>query len=219
MEQASSEFSTGVPALAAIPQLAGNSRQGFGPVASTMRWASGWAISSSTLGLSTSLYDGDAGSRSTGKERDAECGLDYFTDRYYGSNMGRMMSPDPMGGDMTSPQSLNKYAYALNNPLTNTDPTGLYVCASGQDCSAFEKALDALRNSKNGDVARAAGAYGALGDKNGVTVGFADLSNQGEDGKVTSTLGADDKGNLQAQSNVTINTGATGASFDAAIGH
>ena len=155
----------------------------------------------------------------TGKERDTESGNDYFGARYFGSSMGRMMSPDPIGGDMTNPQSLNKYAYALNNPLRFTDPTGLYVCATGQDCSAFEKALDALRNSKNGDVARAAGAYGALGDKNGVTVGFADLSKQGEDGKVVSTLGVDDKGNLQAQSNVTINTGATGASFDAAIGH
>jgi hypothetical protein len=95
----------------------------------------------------------------------------------------------------------------------------MYVCQTGQGCSAFEKSLDGLRNSKNADVSRAAGAYGALGDKNGVTVGFADLSKQGEDGKVTSSLGTDANGNLQAQSNVTINTGATGASFDAAIGH
>ena len=124
-----------------------------------------------------------------------------------------------MGGSLLNPQSLNRYAYVLNNPLTNTDPTGMYVCATGQDCSAFEKSLDALRNSKNGDVARAAGAYGALGDKNGVTVGFADLSKQGEDGKVTSTLGTDANGNLQAQSNVTISTKASGAGFDAAIGH
>ncbi len=183
--------------------------------------------------LNQSIYDsmdyqpfgeqiaGNTGSthKFTGKERDAESGLDYFGARYFGSSMGRMMSPDPIGGDMTNPQSLNKYAYALNNPLRYTDPTGLYVCATGQDCSAFEKSLDALRNSKNGDVARAAGAYGALGDKNGVTVGFADLSKQGEDGKVTSSLGTDANGNLQAQSNVTINTGATGAAFDAAIGH
>jgi hypothetical protein len=114
---------------------------------------------------------------------------------------------------------LNKYAYVINNPLTNTDPTGLYVCATGQDCTAFEKSLDALRGSKNADVSRAAGAYGALGDANGVTVGFADLSKQGEDGKVTSSLGTDANGNLQAQSNVTINTGAKGSAFDAAIGH
>jgi RHS repeat-associated protein len=29
----------------------------------------------------------------TGKERDAESGLDYFGTRYYASNMGRWMSP------------------------------------------------------------------------------------------------------------------------------
>src|ERR1700748_1936466 len=30
--------------------------------------------------------------------------------------MGRFMSPDPLGGDLTNPQSLNRYAYVLNNP-------------------------------------------------------------------------------------------------------
>jgi RHS repeat-associated protein len=33
-------------------------------------------------------------SRFTGKERDTESGLDYFGARYYGSTMGRFMSPD-----------------------------------------------------------------------------------------------------------------------------
>lgn len=77
----------------------------------------------------------------TGKERDAESGNDYFEARYNGSSMGRMLSPDPVGGDMTNPQSLNKYAYALNNPLRFTDPTGLYVCKDGQDCSAFGQTM------------------------------------------------------------------------------
>ena len=65
----------------------------------------------------------------TGKERDTESGLDYFGARYYGSSMGRFSSPDPSGlyfADPTNPQSLNLYAYALNNPLRYTDPTGLY---------------------------------------------------------------------------------------------
>ncbi len=35
--------------------------------------------------------------RYTGKERDAESGLDYFGARYYGSSMGRFLSPDPSG--------------------------------------------------------------------------------------------------------------------------
>jgi RHS repeat-associated protein len=33
----------------------------------------------------------------TGKERDAESGLDYFGARYYSSSMGRFSSPDPLG--------------------------------------------------------------------------------------------------------------------------
>jgi RHS repeat-associated protein len=67
-------------------------------------------------------------SRNTGKERDTESGLDYFNARYYGSSMGRFMSPDPSGlfyADQTNPQSLNLYSYVRNNPLINIDPTGL----------------------------------------------------------------------------------------------
>jgi RHS repeat-associated protein len=62
---------------------------------------------------------------STGKERDAESGNDYFGARYYASTMGRFLSPDPLGGHLENPQTLNKYAYVANNPLTATDPTGL----------------------------------------------------------------------------------------------
>jgi RHS repeat-associated protein len=178
------------------------------------------------LGLQSTAVLNRVGPRSTGKERDTESGNDYFEARYYGSSMGRMLSPDPIGGDITNPQSLNKYAYALNNSLRFTDPTGLYVCKDGKDgaCTSdqdktFEKSLAGLRGSSNADVARAAAAYGAAGDANGVTVGFADLSKSGEDGNVTSSLGTDANGNLQAQSDVTINTKASGSSFDAAIGH
>ncbi|HEV2499835.1 MAG TPA: RHS repeat-associated core domain-containing protein [Terriglobia bacterium] len=38
---------------------------------------------------------------------------------------GRWLTPDLLGGDITNPQSLNRYAYALNNPTTLTDPSGL----------------------------------------------------------------------------------------------
>jgi hypothetical protein len=84
---------------------------------------------------------------------------------------------------------------------------------------AFENSLNTLRGSSNADVARAAAAYGAAGAANGVTVGFADLSKSGEDGKVISSLGVDANGNLQAQSNVTISTAASGAPYDAAVEH
>jgi RHS repeat-associated protein len=70
-------------------------------------------------------------SRYTGKERDAESGLDYFGARYYGSNMGRWMSPDWAAkpeavpySHLDNPQSLNLYGYVLNNPLSKPDFDG-----------------------------------------------------------------------------------------------
>ena len=67
----------------------------------------------------------------TGKERDNESGLDYFGARYYGSSMGRFMSPDwadkPEAvpySSLDNPQSLNLYAYVGNNPLGRVDTDG-----------------------------------------------------------------------------------------------
>jgi RHS repeat-associated protein len=69
--------------------------------------------------------------RFTGKERDAESGLDYFGARYYGSSMGRFMSPDwatkPEAvpySSLSDPQTLNLYGYMRNNPLGGTDKDG-----------------------------------------------------------------------------------------------
>jgi RHS repeat-associated protein len=67
----------------------------------------------------------------SGKERDAETGLDYFGARYYSGAQGRFMSPDwsekptPVPyADLNDPQTLNLYAYVRNNPLALTDPDG-----------------------------------------------------------------------------------------------
>lgn len=80
----------------------------------------------------------------TGKERDAESGNDYFGARYYGSNMGRFMSPDPLYLEMHrlgDPQQLNLYMYGRNNPLSITDPTGLDITCNGSRCSDYLSAL------------------------------------------------------------------------------
>jgi RHS repeat-associated protein len=68
----------------------------------------------------------------TGYQRDAEdgtaSGTDYAMARKYAYSQGRFMSADPLAGDVSNPQSLNRYSYVLNNPLSLNDPTGR-VCA------------------------------------------------------------------------------------------
>jgi RHS repeat-associated protein len=47
--------------------------------------------------------------------------------REYSNMPGRWMSPDPYAGsyDFSNPQSLNRYSYVTNNPLSMIDPLGL----------------------------------------------------------------------------------------------
>ena len=68
----------------------------------------------------------------TGKERDEDTKLLYYEARYYNSHIGRFISIDPWSGDITDPQSLNKYAYVRNNPLKYTDPSGMFNVETGE---------------------------------------------------------------------------------------
>jgi len=87
--------------LAANVLLAEKPRQGSATYSGTLHQGFGFVIYSTSLGIKGSLYDGDVRSRCTGKERDAESGLDNFGARYYASNMGRWMSPgNRVIGDM-----------------------------------------------------------------------------------------------------------------------
>ena len=75
------------------------------------------------LGLPVCSYDSGRRSRCTGKERDAETGLDFFGARYFSGAQGRFTSTDPIffQKDMLAdPQRWNLYAYAQNNPLRFT---------------------------------------------------------------------------------------------------
>ncbi|MFN9296123.1 MAG: RHS repeat-associated core domain-containing protein, partial [Acidobacteriota bacterium] len=68
----------------------------------------------------------------TGKERDAETGLDYFDARYFSGAQGRFTSPDRPQLDQHAedPQSWNLYSYVRNNPLRFIDPTGTTLTVS-----------------------------------------------------------------------------------------
>ena len=66
----------------------------------------------------------------TGQTEDTASGIYDFQQREQSANQGRWFVPDPSGltaVDITNPQSLNRYAYVGNNPLSNVDPLGLYL--------------------------------------------------------------------------------------------
>jgi RHS repeat-associated protein len=75
----------------------------------------------------------------TGLERD-HSGLDHAGYRQYSSTTGRWTTPDPYNGsyDFGDPQSLNRYSYVGNRPLTLVDPSGLQngdpIHTGGDDC-------------------------------------------------------------------------------------
>lgn len=79
-----------------------------------------------------------------GQDYDAESSSQHAQFRQYSSTLGRWMSPDPYDGsyDATNPQSLNRFTYALNSPLSSLDPSGLdesdnpcndWTCIDGGD--------------------------------------------------------------------------------------
>jgi len=98
----------------------------------------------SPYGVEIPITSGDSNRyKFTGKERDAESGLDDFGARYYASTMGRFLTPDPLAGHVSDPQTLNRYAYVRNNPLNLTDPTGLdfNLTCSGADTATCHGGL------------------------------------------------------------------------------
>jgi RHS repeat-associated protein len=72
---------------------------------------------------------------------DAETGTDHAQFRQYNSTQGHWMRPDPYYGsyDLSNPQSMNQYVYALNNPLSLIDPSGqdVTVCDNQGNCYTY----------------------------------------------------------------------------------
>jgi RHS repeat-associated protein len=174
--------------------------------------------------------------RFTGKERDAETGLDYFGARSFSGAMGRFTSPDVPLLDQypEDPQSWNLYAYGRNNPLRFTDPTGNYVFDSSasedekkrfrEQQAAAQAAANALRD-KYGEkskqytnAARALAGYGAEGVANGVTVAFGAPQTAGAGAEVTLGLSTRKTADNPTGQNIraTFNASAVSAGL---IGH
>jgi RHS repeat-associated protein len=76
----------------------------------------------------------------TGQMRDSETydpnggtANDWFIARTFSGGQGRFQSVDPgnAGADPSNPQTWNAYAYVGNNPLSYTDPSGMYQSSGG----------------------------------------------------------------------------------------
>jgi RHS repeat-associated protein len=84
-------------------------------------------------------YDRAETHRFTGHERDFVEGtnsdtvnfIDYMHARTYTPTFARFLSVDPEPGSSARPQSWNRYAYVLNNPMNGTDPSG--KCGESSD--------------------------------------------------------------------------------------
>ena len=71
---------------------------------------------------------GGTNKRFTTYDRSPLTGLDYAVNRHYDSQQGRFTQVDPIGMrsvSLESPQTLNLYAYCINDPVNHTDPSGL----------------------------------------------------------------------------------------------
>ena len=77
--------------------------------------------------LQTHTGTSDVAYKYTGQERDASTDLYFYQARYYDPVLGRFLSPDTYVQNPVDPQTLNRYAYARNNPILYTDPSGHWI--------------------------------------------------------------------------------------------
>jgi len=106
------------------------------------------AIDSSTQAVTRRSYLPFGGARTTpsaawpgdkgyvGGTTDAITGLVNLGAREYDTATGRFLSVDPILED-TSPQQLNGYDYAANDPATGSDPTGQKLCDTSGTCGGL----------------------------------------------------------------------------------
>jgi RHS repeat-associated protein len=106
----------------------------------------------------------------TGREADAETGLDYYRARYYDAFAGKFISEDPIGfygGDS------NLSRYVFNSPTNWSDPTGLWIwVAIGAGLGASIDLGSQLAQGKRIDLV-SVGASAISGGLGGGLGGFA----------------------------------------------
>ena len=110
-----------------------------------------------TGGLSGERY------KFTGKERDTETNYDYFGARYYDSDLGRWLTPDPLADKYPG---WSPYNYVMNNPLRLIDPNGMGIKDSASAANQQESEQQLQKDKQelaeswdNGDVLGVVGNF------------------------------------------------------------
>ena len=126
-------------------------------------------------------------------------GLVYMSARYYDPAIGRFLELDPMLGKLSNPQTLDRYAYCVNNPLIHTDPTGKWLLEAlvGAGAGFAAGALIAIASGQTNQNVIIADAIG--GAVTGALVGLTDDPELAEnapeiDSAVETALGIGDAG-------------------------
>jgi RHS repeat-associated protein len=85
---------------------------------------------------------------STTQATNSSSSLDDFNAREYDPSLGEFLTPDPLSGSASAPDTLDAYAYGGDNPFSNPDPTGMCFLGFGHDCP-FSDTLDSIQNAGN----------------------------------------------------------------------
>ena len=84
----------------------------------------------------------------TGQREMAGLGIYHYGARFYSPYITQFSQPDSIVPDPYNPQSLNRYSYALNNPIRYTDPTGHRPCEDYQGSCLSEKQVTKIHKEK-----------------------------------------------------------------------
>jgi RHS repeat-associated protein len=100
------------------------SRRDFMPFGEEVAADTNYRVADLKYGVSDSVRQ-----KFTGYQKDDETQLDFAEARMYENRHGRFTAIDPLlaSGKSANPQTFNRYAYALSNPLILNDPTGMQV--------------------------------------------------------------------------------------------
>ena len=114
----------------------------------------------------TALVNPDTTLGYTGHESIDAVDIVHMNGRVYDPFLGRVLSPDPIVQAPHNGQSLNRYSYVMNNPLSYTDPSGYTWDRWGMD-DGYCSVRFFVNSLFSGGIRTPRGGYGGGGTVNG----------------------------------------------------